>query len=1855
MHTKSKLLRAAAPGSPHAIKKNSFSSSAPTGEERLSDGGNESSGFAPKPPARPHYTSRYKDGKQFVGVEASLGTSEANKNNANNAPNLTIDGVSLQNSSEVKNNLLGGYHRSRERTRRSAVLKLLERKQKAQEKEKEKEQLRERNNRARSFDSLRAKQQQFDFIRDRSWARVDSSKKKSAAFKSFTDVEENGEEDKEEAAETESDELILQDKLNQFRFSRSVSGQYRSSRSCERADVTTKTYISIGPGKPTRIREHSPVKSTPPSPPQPQRNSEEVKRPPTSATSAPSENKDDCPPIPPERRRRSESPLKNFNNRNYNNNNKNNLNNAPHRDTSPSKSSERLQQESAPLKSTGLLRDIPINISNTNYFKESGDNGNSSSGSSNNNNASGQRSRKFSTVTPPSSTQHFTTRTTTTTNTTFKFPGFAPNQRKRSFTTQKTIHINNGYAQPEPAPRNRRVSDVGPRLPPMDIESSSSSGTSSYHSSPSSSARSSEERDFSYRPNSSCSSSFSSSSLSGSTDSVDSTKTNDSGLSKRRASLEKRFQERSSRIPSPERKTSTHINPGAAAPAPPSLDEEDSDEGSSSGFSSASSRLLFNLSSGYRYYRAQASNAPSAKTSYQQRRFSHDHTNERFRAEQENQNIHQQQYSQFPPSSSSSSSYSSSRGGSSVNSRGSSPPLRKISLPPTCYEDPERSLQSARRWEQFHAVMERGGSRYTGVGAGHVYSKYKLCDDTLHYPGCCPEHDKAYLLPPPSSSSSSSSPAAASAAIPSSSSNVSSPSSSVSSFQSPLDVLGNINSNTDNNHDNNLNHLSSYASKLKSGDSGLGGELGLMGSSGLLQGRFNNRRTNHKDNYDNDYQSEGKPPPLFPGADLASPADSDNFSVASSSCCSLGSGGDKDKQVNSISSNSRISQLRSDMGRKRQQLQPRRDLTSFGLEYDDSCSNSTADESEASSEMYYSASHKNLMREPRAKPPLPRRSSSSRKAVFNIKADAATVDQDEVGSVSTVSGSGMEFFRKFVQRKTTTPTSCKDCETQFRRDVLIDRLVSDSSVVNSLRSAKIAGESEEDYDEQEEESKTPVVSRKNISDNMTSSSYCSRCSSSNLVPPCSRKSSSGSAAAAAAASLLTTPSLDFDSQSISTRSSMTLSTVSGTGLRFLRNYLKKKNVHPKAGSVGGQGSLSKGNSLKRRISKGQKQQHSRLAAAADTVNSQSRGGDGGESLLLSSSSSCNTSNDFFNSIPVPFPPTNDFFGPIYVNSSANKANNLKEEAELEASGDDDDDDYLEDKRHSIGSTIAELLNETFDSDDSELLNLDWDECWDENDEDDSVSNLANYDEDINPFLFAENLGALQKCEIFNNKGSFSNEYRDEDEDEEDDDGRHTVIESLKLSSPSSSPRSCRSSRSGSSSSSSTASNISAAVSSLSAKKKTDDFGKKKTSKQPKTQGRKNVTKECEISSSLGNDTSSLHQQQRLNEKTGKGQQQQQHFLVDKGREEGEGGKKETFRVLAEEEDNNRISAARSLSSSITKYMQQERNSSSRPSSQQSSLCSSSSLSYHLQHHPNIVAPLGGEESSSSINNARLSVVSDHYNGSNSRSLSTSTINTPLGSSPSLAKISSSPFGPPMTFCGSSSNNIRSKTAAPMMANLRGRDLQQQQDESSSARSLPKDQIFGGLGFGSCSSVTSSSRRSSIVTNKSSEYSDISRTNSRNSRAKSRLAEFWEQKVSAAKSIDNLTADPARDFNRSISDGDRSEFRSFRPAMPSYYYDPDPDACERIQKFLDVTRRAAKDESWKRTSYGSTNDLSLLTFESSSSSSKLIPPSASVLSPSPERKNSLTAFAAAESTGRSKAQEIPVINYQTRQKLSCSKD
>ena len=66
-------------------------------------------------------------------------------------------------------------------------------------------------------------------------------------------------------------------------------------------------------------------------------------------------------------------------------------------------------------------------------------------------------------------------------------------------------------------------------------------------------------------------------------------------------------------------------------------------------------------------------------------------------------------------------------------------------------------------------------------------------------------------------------------------------------------------------------------------------------------------------------------------------------------------------------------------------------------------------------------------------------------------------------------------------------------------------------------------------------------------------------------------------------------------------------------------------------------------------------------------------------------------NQLFNSVAVPFPPRDEFYGPTYV---------LPDHVVFGCQ------DGMSSRRQSMGSTIADLLN--YDSDaDSELQNLDW--------------------------------------------------------------------------------------------------------------------------------------------------------------------------------------------------------------------------------------------------------------------------------------------------------------------------------------------------------------------------------------------------------------------------------------------------------------------------------------------------------------------------------------------------------------------
>lgn len=148
--------------------------------------------------------------------------------------------------------------------------------------------------------------------------------------------------------------------------------------------------------------------------------------------------------------------------------------------------------------------------------------------------------------------------------------------------------------------------------------------------------------------------------------------------------------------------------------------------------------------------------------------------------------------------------------------------------------------------------------------------------------------------------------------------------------------------------------------------------------------------------------------------------------------------------------------------------------------------------------------------------------------------------EEDVQSVSTVSGSGINFFRKFVQRK---GTGCKECESQFRRDVLIDRLVSDS-----LNSKALVNDASSNWSSWDKES-TQLSS---IQPNSRAMSKLSNLSSTNsdLVSSLDAETLDLHSKDCLTRCKSHNKSNNEDTGSISTKSSG-ISKVSGTGLLFL--------------------------------------------------------------------------------------------------------------------------------------------------------------------------------------------------------------------------------------------------------------------------------------------------------------------------------------------------------------------------------------------------------------------------------------------------------------------------------------------------------------------------------------------------------------------------------------------------------------------------------------------------------------------------------------------------------------------------------
>jgi hypothetical protein len=139
------------------------------------------------------------------------------------------------------------------------------------------------------------------------------------------------------------------------------------------------------------------------------------------------------------------------------------------------------------------------------------------------------------------------------------------------------------------------------------------------------------------------------------------------------------------------------------------------------------------------------------------------------------------------------------------------------------------------------------------------------------------------------------------------------------------------------------------------------------------------------------------------------------------------------------------------------------------------------------------------------------------------------------------------------------------------------------------------------------------------------------------------------------------------------------SSISGSGLLFLRNYLKKKKSRVKVGGIS-----------------------SKLDPKDISA---------------------------FNIVPVPFPPPSDFYGPAFMQDGG-QSDNMS--------------DSSSDRRLSICSTVADLLNEDFDCDDSELKNLDWEE-WDEPLPDDiSYDDLVSV---ISESFYSDDLDLGDLCEL----------------------------------------------------------------------------------------------------------------------------------------------------------------------------------------------------------------------------------------------------------------------------------------------------------------------------------------------------------------------------------------------------------------------------------------------------------------------------------------------------------------------------
>ena len=91
------------------------------------------------------------------------------------------------------------------------------------------------------------------------------------------------------------------------------------------------------------------------------------------------------------------------------------------------------------------------------------------------------------------------------------------------------------------------------------------------------------------------------------------------------------------------------------------------------------------------------------------------------------------------------------------------------------------------------------------------------------------------------------------------------------------------------------------------------------------------------------------------------------------------------------------------------------------------------------------------------------------------------------------------------------------------------------------------------------------------------------------------------------------------------------------------------------------------------------------------------------------------------------------------------------------------------------------------------------------------------------------------------------------------------------------------------------------------------------------------------------------------------------------------------------------------------------------------------------------------------------------------------------------------------------------------------------------------------------------------------FSEIQHSDQTQKEPKKRLAQFWERRVSGSFEQSSAAPVASSSGHSIVSNASADSVSKFKPAVPSYY-DPEGNrkANEKIQKFLEATRKAADD-------------------------------------------------------------------------------